>query len=43
LAEANATTRAVVREIQASGVETLAGIAGTLQAPGVKTLAGPTE
>lgn len=42
-AKSNATTRAVVREIQASGVDTLAGIARTLQARGVKTPAGRTE
>ena len=41
--KANATTLAVVREIQASGVETLTGIARTLQARGVKTPAGRTE
>ena len=43
MAEANATTRAVVREIQASGVETLAGIARTLQARGVKTPRGRAD
>ena len=42
-AKANATTRAVVREIQASGVDVLAGIARMLQARGVKTPAGHTE
>jgi DNA invertase Pin-like site-specific DNA recombinase len=42
-AKANATTRAVVREIKASGVETLAGIARVLQARGVKTPAGRAE
>jgi DNA invertase Pin-like site-specific DNA recombinase len=38
--KANATTRAVIREIQASGVETLSAIAHTLQARGVRTPAG---
>lgn len=38
--KANATTLAVVREIQASGIETLTGIARTLQARGVKTPRG---
>jgi DNA invertase Pin-like site-specific DNA recombinase len=42
-AKANATTLAVVREIQASGVETLTGIARTLQARGVRTPRGRTE
>jgi DNA invertase Pin-like site-specific DNA recombinase len=37
---ANATTRAVVREIQASGVATLSGIAKALEARGVRTPAG---
>jgi DNA invertase Pin-like site-specific DNA recombinase len=41
--KANATIRAVVREIQASGVETLAGIARILQARGVRTAAGRTN
>ena len=39
-AKANATTLAVVREIQASGIETLTGIARTLQARGVRTPRG---
>jgi DNA invertase Pin-like site-specific DNA recombinase len=39
-AKANATTLAVIREVQGSGVETLAGIARALQARGVKTPAG---
>lgn len=38
--KANATTLAVVREIQASGIETLTGIARTLQARGVRTPRG---
>ena len=42
-ARSNATTRAVVREIQASGIETLTGIARTLQARGVKTPRGRIE
>jgi len=42
-AKANATSKAVVREIQASGVETLTGIARTLQARGVRTPRGRTE
>jgi DNA invertase Pin-like site-specific DNA recombinase len=40
VAKANATTRAVIRDIQASGVTTLSGIARTLSARGVKTPAG---
>ena len=40
VATANATTVAVIRQIQASGVETLAGIARTLEARGVRTPAG---
>jgi hypothetical protein len=36
-AKANATTLAVVREVQKSGVTSLAGIARTLEARGVKT------
>ena len=39
-AKSNATTRAVVREIRASGIETLTGIARTLQARGVRTPRG---
>jgi DNA invertase Pin-like site-specific DNA recombinase len=39
-AKANATTLAVIREVQGSGVETLAGIARVLRARGVKTPAG---
>jgi DNA invertase Pin-like site-specific DNA recombinase len=41
--KANARTRAVVREIRATGVETLSGIARALQARGVKTPAGRSE
>jgi DNA invertase Pin-like site-specific DNA recombinase len=39
-AKANATTLAVVREVQGSGVATLAGIARALQARGLKTPGG---
>jgi DNA invertase Pin-like site-specific DNA recombinase len=42
-AKANETTRAVIRDIQASGIMTLAGIARTLQARGVRTPAGRYE
>ncbi len=42
-ARANATTVAVIREIQTSGVQTLAGIAKVLGARGVKTPAGRSE
>ena len=42
-AKANATTLAVIREVQGSGVETLAGIARVLSARGVKTPAGRSE
>jgi DNA invertase Pin-like site-specific DNA recombinase len=42
-ARANATTLAVVREIQRSGIGTLAGIARALQARGVKTPAGRSQ
>ena len=42
-ARANATTVAVVREIQASGVQTLSDIAKVLIARGVKTPAGRSE
>jgi DNA invertase Pin-like site-specific DNA recombinase len=38
--KANATTRAVIRDIQSSGVGTLAGVARALQARGVRTPAG---
>ncbi len=40
VAKANATTLAVIREIQHSGITTLAGVARTLEARGVKTLGG---
>jgi DNA invertase Pin-like site-specific DNA recombinase len=39
-AKANATTLAVIREVQGSGVDTLAGIARALGARGVKTPGG---
>jgi DNA invertase Pin-like site-specific DNA recombinase len=39
-AKANATTRAVIVDIQRSGVSTLAAIAKTLEARGVRTPAG---
>jgi DNA invertase Pin-like site-specific DNA recombinase len=42
-AKANATTQAVIREIKASGIDTLAGIARTLQARGIKTPRGNIE
>jgi DNA invertase Pin-like site-specific DNA recombinase len=42
-ARANETTRAVVRDIEASGVKTLAGIARALQARSVRTPAGRSE
>jgi DNA invertase Pin-like site-specific DNA recombinase len=42
-ARANATTLAVVREVQKSGVISLAGIARTLEAMGVKTPAGHSQ
>jgi DNA invertase Pin-like site-specific DNA recombinase len=42
-AKANATTQAVIREIRASGVETLAGIARVLTVRGIKTPAGCSE
>ena len=42
-AKANATTQAVIREIKASGIDTLAGIARTLQARGIKTPRGRVE
>ena len=41
--KANATTLAVVREVQGSGIGTLAGIARALQARGVKTPAGRSQ
>ena len=40
--KANASTRAVIREIQAAGISTLAGIAKTLEARGVRTPRGNT-
>lgn len=42
-AKANATTLAVVREVQKSGVTSLAGIARALEARGVRTPAGRTQ
>jgi DNA invertase Pin-like site-specific DNA recombinase len=42
-AKANATTLAVIREVQGSGIETLAGIARVLRARGVRTPAGRSE
>lgn len=42
-AKANATTLAVVREVQKSGITSLAGIARTLQARGVRTPRGHAE
>jgi DNA invertase Pin-like site-specific DNA recombinase len=42
-AKANATTLAVIREVQKSGVTSLAGIARTLEARGVKTPGGRTQ
>jgi DNA invertase Pin-like site-specific DNA recombinase len=42
-AKANATTPAVVREVQKSGVTSLAGIARTLEARRVKTPAGRSQ
>jgi DNA invertase Pin-like site-specific DNA recombinase len=42
-AKANATTLSVIREVQGSDVETLAGIARVLRARGVKTPAGRSE
>ena len=42
-AKANDTTRAVIRDIQASGIQTLTGIVRTLQARGIKTPAGRHE
>lgn len=41
--KANETTRAVIRDIRANGVETLTGIARTLQARGVRTPRGNVE
>lgn len=40
--KANASTRAVIREIQGAGISTLAGIAKTLEARGVRTPRGNT-
>jgi DNA invertase Pin-like site-specific DNA recombinase len=40
--KANASTRAVIREIQGAGISTLAGIARTLEARGVRTPRGNT-
>jgi hypothetical protein len=42
-AKANETTRAVIRDIQTSGIKSPAGIARTLPARGVKTPAGRQE
>jgi hypothetical protein len=42
-AKANATTLTVIREVQKSGVTSLAGIARTLEARGVKTPAGRSQ
>jgi DNA invertase Pin-like site-specific DNA recombinase len=42
-AKANATTLAVIREVQKSGITSLAGIARTLRARGVKTPAGRSQ
>jgi DNA invertase Pin-like site-specific DNA recombinase len=42
-AKANATTLAVIREVQKSGVASLAGIARTLEARGVKTPGGRSQ
>lgn len=42
-AKANATTLAVIREVQKSGVISLAGIARTLEARGVKTPGGRSQ
>jgi hypothetical protein len=42
-AKANETTRIVIRDIQASGVKTLAAIARPLQALGIKTPAARHE
>lgn len=39
----NATTLAVIREVQKSGVSSLAGIARTLEMRGVKTPAGRSQ
>jgi DNA invertase Pin-like site-specific DNA recombinase len=43
VAKANATTLAVIREVQGSGVDSLAGIARALQARGVRTPAGRNQ
>jgi DNA invertase Pin-like site-specific DNA recombinase len=42
-AKANATTLAVIREVQKSGVISLAGIARTLEARGIKTPGGRNQ
>jgi DNA invertase Pin-like site-specific DNA recombinase len=42
-AKANATTLSVIREVQSSGVATLAGIARALEARGVKTPGGRSQ
>lgn len=42
-ANANATTLAVIRDVQGSGMDTLAGIARALQARGIKTPGGRSE
>jgi DNA invertase Pin-like site-specific DNA recombinase len=42
-AKTNATTLAVIREVQGSGVQTLSGIAPALRARGIKTPAGRCE
>jgi hypothetical protein len=42
-AKTNDNPRAVIRDIRANGVKTMAGIARTLQARGVKTPAGRNE
>ena len=41
--KANATTLAVIREVQGSGIGTLAGIARALRARGIKTPSGRSE
>lgn len=40
---ANATTKAVIKDIQSSGVDTLTGVARALQARGVRTPGGRTS
>ena len=42
-AKANATTLAVVRQVQKSGIISLTGIARTLEARGLKTSAGRNQ